>query len=151
MNSGRLSGALLVIFLILTLGVAGGCGGNDGSNNQDGGNAANEGASQEEGEASKGEGSGETGQGEGSSAEIKIALGDIVSVDTEKRRLVLKPVQGERQIFKIVQKANVTLDDRPAELSNLKKGQQAQIRYIVKKDRERARAVNAFRASGGSE
>ena len=58
----------------------------------------------------------------------------------------MKPVQGKRQSFKVPPKVNVILDDRLAELTNLEQGQQAQIRYVIKKDRERARNVSAFSA-----
>ena len=155
--SRKYSTVFLLVILVLVVGITAGCGGGDqGSESQNGGNngdaAQNEsGASQGQGgETAQEQGGGATGQAEGSRPEIKIALGDIVSVDTEARRVVLKPVQGERQVFRVVPNANVTVDDVPAELADLEQGQQAQIRYITRNDRERARAVNAFTASEGS-
>ncbi|MGB3633656.1 MAG: hypothetical protein WA982_06420 [Rubrobacteraceae bacterium] len=95
-----------MVCFTLFLGIVTSCGGSDqGSENRNSGN--NGGKSQNGGGASKEQGGataqesagGATGQAEGMSSEIKIALGDIVSVDDEKRRLMLKPVEGERQVF----------------------------------------------------
>ncbi|CAN5555169.1 hypothetical protein BH24ACT22_BH24ACT22_10400 [soil metagenome] len=152
MHYGRLSKILLLVCFTLFLGLITSCGESDqGSENDNSGN--NSGTSQDVGRASKEQGGatslepagGTTGQAEGAPQEIKIALGDIVSVDTEKRRLMLKPVEGERQVFKVMPNATVAIDDSPAELSDLEKGQQAQLRYIVRKDLGRAREVSAFK------
>jgi hypothetical protein len=156
--SGKSSVALLLACLFLTLGLTAGCGGADQSSENQNGND-NSGASQgqtdtpqqQAGETAQGAAGGATDQAAGSAPEIKIALGDILSVDAERRRLVLKPVEGERQVFRVAPNADVTLDDSPTDLSSLEQGQQAQLRYIAKNDRFRARSVNAFSVDGATQ
>jgi hypothetical protein len=51
-------------------------------------------------------------------------------------------VQGEEPLrFKLNQNTTVTLDNEKAELADIKQGQQAQITYIVKNERNLARQV----------
>lgn len=147
MYTSRESAGVLLAFFLLMLVVIAGCGG-ETTEGQDGGDrAATQGKTAEDAQRRDG---GATGQEEGLPSEIKIALGDILLVDVEKRRVVLRPVRGERQAFKVVPGAEVTLDDEPAELADLEQGQQAQIQYVIKKDQEHARAVDAFSANGSN-
>lgn len=154
MYSSKLSAAFLLACFMLTLGLAASCGGGDETSESRNGGPTQEETSEATpapgGGNTQEQGGGATGQDESSSSEIKIALGDILLVDVEKRRVVLRPVRGERQAFKVVPGAEVTLDDEPAELADLEQGQQAQIQYVIKKDQEHARAVDAFSANGSN-
>ena len=131
------STALFLLVFILLSGFLTGCGGGDQSGN---------GGSQ--GDGSGGEKQGETPQGEapqGNAPQAKIALGTIRSVKPDRRKIVLRPsveIQGgERMIFKVKKNAEISLNDQPAEMSDVKEGQQAQIQYVIKNERNRARAV----------
>ena len=126
----------LILPLVLSLLLAGflaGCGGDEGSGNQSGG-----------------------GQGQGAKAggakqkrlSGKIAIGTVRAYKDDKRRLSLRPAakaQGEKPIgFKVRKRAQVTLDGKEAELGDIVSGQQAQIRYVVQNDINRATIVQLF-------
>ena len=124
---------LLCLFPVLLAGCGGGEG--SGSGSQDG---AGGGAKQ----------NGEPAQKKGAPPEIKIGLGTIVRVDDEREVIILRPSvdeQGKIIRFKANQNTKFTLDDKEAELADLEKGQQAQIRYISRDGRSVARNVTAFR------
>jgi hypothetical protein len=134
-----------VLLLLVVLILLAGCGGGDQSGNggQDDGSPG--GAKKQGGEAAK----------KGAPA-TKIALGTVrrVNVGGESRRLVLKPSANEQSKkpipFRITKQATITLDDEKAELADIKEGQQAQITYIVKNERYRAREVKLFSAGGAT-
>jgi hypothetical protein len=140
----RLRGAPVLLLLVVLILLAG-CGGDDQSGNggQDAGSPG--GAKKQGGEAAK----------KGAPA-TKIALGTVrgVNVEGESRRLVLKPSTNEQSKkpipFRITKQATITLDDEKAELADIKEGQQAQITYIVKNERYRAREVKLFSAGGAT-
>jgi hypothetical protein len=134
------SAALFLIASILLAGLLAGCAG--------GGDQANNGGAQ----------GGEGEQGEGTQAnavQVKIALGTIVSVKPDRRKIVLRPSteqQGDRLIFKVVDDAVITLDDQPAEMADVQEGQQAQIEYITVNEQNKARTVeliNSGEETGG--
>ncbi len=131
---------LLSTFAVLLVYFVAGCGGEEQSGNgsQDGGS----GGAQKQG-------------GEGSKQEIsapKIALGTVTRVDAEAERIILRPSseeQGKKPLrFKVSENTTITLDDEEAELSDAKKGQQAQITYVVKDGRNLARKVALINAGG---
>jgi hypothetical protein len=134
-----------VLLLLVVLILLAGCGGGDQSGNggQDDGSPG--GAKKQGGEATN----------KGAPA-TKIALGTVrrVNVEGESRRLVLKPSTNEQSKkpipFRITKQATITLDDEKAELADIKEGQQAQITYIVKNERYRAREVKLFSAGGAT-
>jgi len=133
------SAAIFIALLILITGITTGCAGGGTDQSQgDGG-----GEQQKEGDGKK----------PGGGPATKIALGAVARVDTEKSRIILRPssdVQGEKPIpFKVKPKATITLDDKEAELADAEKGQQAQITYVVKGDRNLAREV-ALISGGGA-
>lgn len=150
---------LLAVFFMLILGFVAGCGGSESESQDNGGSgndgsgsdAATEEAARESGAGTTQQQGGETGLEGDTTPKVKIALGRIVSVDVERRRLVLMPVEGERQVFRVVRNARVAVDDVPAELSALEQGQQAQIRYATPNVRNRARTINAFNATETSQ
>jgi hypothetical protein len=75
----------------------------------------------------------------------KKARGEINSVKSDARKLVLKPAsseQGEGVIhFKLAQDATVTVLGKEAQLADLKSGQQAEVRYFVQDKTNRAGSV----------
>ena len=130
------SAALFFTAFILLAGLLAGCaGGGDQSGN--GGN----------------EGQGEAAQGEGTQANapaFKIALGTVIAAKHDRRKIILRPSteqQGDRLTFKVVDDAQITLDDQPAEMADVQEGQQAQIEYVSVNDQNRARVVELI--SGG--
>jgi hypothetical protein len=153
-----LSAALIIVSVLLAVLVLVGCGGEEqsGSGSRDGK------ASDAKGEQ---QGAGAANQGR---PRAKIALGSIVTVDPESKphgKLVLRPTAeaqgGERMIFNLRKNTEITLDDKEAELADIKKGQQAQITYFtvrfVVKDTDktykmnRAREVSVFGGEKGNE
>jgi ABC-type Fe3+-hydroxamate transport system substrate-binding protein len=139
------SAALFFIASILLAVLLAGCaGGGDQANN--GGTQGGEG---EQGQAAQGEGTQANG------VQLKIALGTIVSVKSDRRKIVLRPSteqQGDRLVFKVVDDAVITLDDQPAEMADVQEGQQAQIEYITVNEQNKAREVeliNSGEETGG--
>jgi hypothetical protein len=78
--------------------------------------------------------------------QVKIALGKIVSADLETNRIIVDQHKGRPMSFKVARRAAITLDGDAAELADINKGQQAQIQYVIKNERNRARKVDAFSA-----
>jgi hypothetical protein len=134
------SAALFFIVSILLAGLLAGCAG--------GGDQAGNGGSQG--------GGGEQGQGEGNQAnapQLKIALGTIVSVKPDRRKIVLRPSteqQGDRLVFKVVDDAQITLNDQQAEMADVQERQQAQIEYFTVNEQNRARAVELINSGEGT-
>jgi hypothetical protein len=133
--------ALFLLVFILLSGLLAGCGG--------GGNQSGNGGSQ--GDGAPGEGEQQQGGAAQEDAGRKIALGTVVSVKPDRRRIVLRPTaevqDGERVTFKVRKNAEITLDNKEAEMADVKEGQRAQIEYIVKNELNRARSVALI--SGG--
>ena len=78
----------------------------------------------------------------------KVAIGTVRAYKDDRRRLSLRPAseaQGKKPLgFKVRKKAQVTLDGEQAELGDIEEGQQAQVRYVVKNDVNRAIIVQLF-------
>jgi hypothetical protein len=159
MHLRRPSAALLLIVCVLLAGLLWGCGGGgdqSGSGSQ-GGDEEQQGEAQQ-GEAQQGEaqqGGGEQGQAaQGGPPEAKIALGRVIAVVPDRRKIILRPsaeVQGgERMIFKVRDDAEISLNDQPAEMDGVQEGQQAQIEYIVVNEQNRARRVQLIAEGEGS-
>jgi ABC-type Fe3+-hydroxamate transport system substrate-binding protein len=145
MHLRGLSAALFFIASILLAGLLTGCaGGGDQANN--GGAQGGEG---EQGQAAQGEGT------QANALQFKIALGTIVAVKPDRRKIVLRPSteqQGDRLIFKVVDDAVITLDDKPVEIADVQEGQQAQIEYTTVNEQNKARVVeliNSGEDTGG--
>jgi hypothetical protein len=129
------SRVLLLGAFILLAGLLAGCGGGEGQpGNNESQNGGAPGGKKEQG-----------GAAQGDALQAKIALGTITSVRPDHRRIILRPsteIQGgKRMVFKIIDKAEITLNDKPAEMTDVKEGQQAQIQYVVVNDVNRARVV----------
>lgn len=118
----------LVVFMLVML--LGGCSGQSNDESQD--NASTERAQEQRG--------GQTG------LETKTAIGRVVRA--EDRRFVVRSATGEedgqRMVFITTKNARITLNGQEASLADIKKGQQAQVKYYVRNDRNRAREVVLF-------
>jgi hypothetical protein len=103
-----------------------------------------------------GSGSGEKQQGETTQAnapQLKIALGRIVSVKSDRRKIVVRPSteqQGDRLVFKVVDNAKISLDDHQAEMADVKEGQQAKVEYVSVNDQKRARVLELISPGEGT-
>ncbi len=143
MHLRRPSAALIFIASILLAGLIAGCG---GGGDQAGNSGSQGGDGEQRGEATQGEGN------QADTLEVKIALGTIIAAKLDRRKVILRPSteqQGDRLTFKVVDGAQITLNDQQAELADVKEGQQAQITYVVVNEQNRARAVALI--SGGEE
>jgi len=95
-------------------------------------------------------------QGEATQADApvaKIALGTIVSVKPDRRKIILRPSteqQGDRLVFKVIDDAQITLDDKPAEMADVLEGQKAQIQYVTFNEQNRARVVGLISSGEGT-
>ncbi len=135
------STALFLLVFILLSGLTAGCGGEGQSAGGSGGDAGQQGGAGED--------------GGGAPAETKIALGKVRDVQPDKRRIVVRlneEIEGESRIsLRVKENAKIELDNKPAELSDIEAGQQAQVEYSVVNGKERARSVQLFEGGGGSE
>jgi hypothetical protein len=134
------SAALPFIAFILLAGLLAGCAG--------GGDQAGNGGAQG--------GDGEQAQGEGTQAdapEFKIALGEVISVKPDRRKIILRPSteqQGDRLIFKVMDDARISLNDKQAEMADVQEGQQAQIEYVTVNEQNKAHAVELISDGEGN-
>jgi hypothetical protein len=130
MHSRGPSKALFLAMIVLIAGLLTSCGGGDQSGS----------GSQQDGAAKEKKGK--------NAPEKKIALGTVGFVNPETERFTVRPStdeQGEKPIaFKLVKKARITLGGKEVELGDMKKGQQAQVEYVVRNDNNRARSVKLF-------
>jgi hypothetical protein len=139
MHLRRPSAALFFIVSIVLAGLLAGCAG--------GGDQAKNSGSQ----GGDGERQGEAAQG--NAPEVKIALGKVISVKPDRRKVILRPSteqQGDRLTFKVKDDAKITLDDQQAEMADVQEGQQAQIQYIVVNEQNRARVVGLISSGEGT-
>ena len=85
----------------------------------------------------------------------KVAIGTVRAYKDDRRRLSLRPAaeaQGDKPLgFKVRKNAQVTLDGEQAELGDIEEGQQAQIRYVVKNEVNRAIIVQLFSKQSSGE
>jgi hypothetical protein len=74
-----------------------------------------------------------------------VALGTIQSVQPDDWTVVLKPSSkmqgGDQMTFHVRKKAEISINDKEAELTDVEAGQQAQIQYVTRKEENRALAV----------
>ena len=135
MHLRRPPAAFFFVVSVLLAGLLVGCGGGD----QSGGGGSQGGDGQQQGQAQQGEAR------QGEAPEVKIALGRVIAVVPDRRKIILRPsaeIQGgERMIFKVRDDAEIALNDQSAEMDAAQEGQQAQIEYIVVNEQNRARRV----------
>lgn len=74
--------------------------------------------------------------------EMNTVEGVITRVDVETRRFVLKPRDEDRILIRFNPKSlKPTLDGEEVEPDTMKKGQRAEVRYVIVDDKEIARSV----------
>lgn len=134
MRSTTRSVVSVLVLLSLTALLLAGCGGGE-----------------EPGDAPQG-GSGQDVQSEGGPKESKIGVGNVVSVNEDKRRMAVRPsrqIEGtERLVIKVRKNAEMTLGGQGAEMGDVAEGQQAQVEYVVVNGVNRATSVQLFGAEG---
>ena len=130
----------IVPLLALLAALLAGCGGGEQS-----------GGSQKEG---GGQGQDQQQESKKAAQETRIAVGNVVAVQPDRRRMVVQPSQqaegAEKVPINVRKTAEITLGGEKAEMVDIAEGQQAQARYIVKNDVNRAVSVQLFEAEGSS-
>jgi hypothetical protein len=109
------------------------------------------GGSQEDG----GQGQDQQQESKKEAQETRIAVGNVVAVQPDRRRMVVQPSQQaegtEKVPINVRKTAEITLGGEKAEMGDIAEGQQAQAQYIVKNDVNRAVSVQLFEAEGSPE
>ena len=129
------------LLALLAAALLAGCGGGEesGGSQQNGG----QGQDQQQQESKK------------EAQETKIAVGNVIAVHPDRRRMVVQPSQqanGPDKVPLNVRKtAEITLGDQKAEIGDIVEGQQAKAEYVVKNDVNRAVSVQLFEAEGSPE
>lgn len=149
----RLRNSIVVyafVLLFLLGGIASGCGGGQ-SDEEQGGEKQGGSAQQEAGQGTSQAKGGTGGEQGGSAAQTKTAVGEVLAVNTERRRFAIKPSKGDLIDFKALPKAQIELDGKEVELKAMKKGQSVQIRYVVKDTGvpNRAQSITLFSNGAG--
>jgi hypothetical protein len=144
---------LFLATIVLIAGLLTGCGGGDqsGSGSQsDGGSKAEQSknAPVEQGEnAPKKRGK--------NAPKKKILFGTVTFINPKTEGFSVRPTideQGNKPVaFRLANETSITLGGKEAKLEDMKKGQQAQVEYVERNDRNRARSVRLFEAGGGSQ
>jgi hypothetical protein len=153
MHQRGLSTVLFLVTIVLIAGLLTGCGGGDQSGSgsqQDGGSNAEQGknAPVKQGEnAPKKQGK--------NAPKKKIVFGTVTFVNPKTEGFSVRPTieeQGKKPVvFRLANETSITLDGKEAKLEDMKKGQQAQVEYVERNERNRARSVKLFEAGGGSQ
>ena len=136
------STALFLAMIVLIAGLLMGCGGDEqsGGGSQQGGS-----------EAKQGENAPKKRK---NAPEKKILLGRVAFVNPKTEGFSVRPTidqQGKKPVvFRLAKEATITLAGKEAKLEDMKKGQQAQVEYLVRNDRNRAVSVRLFEGGGGS-
>jgi hypothetical protein len=132
---------LATILLILITGCGGGDQSRSGSQ-QDGGSQAEQGANAP------------VEQGE-NAPKKKVVFGTVTFVNPKTEGFSVRPTieeQGKKPVvFRLANETSITLDGNEAKLEDMKKGQQAQVEYVERNERNRARSVRLFETGGGSQ
>jgi hypothetical protein len=143
MHQRGLSTVLFLATIVLIL--ITGCGGGDqsGSGSQQAG-----GSQAEQGEnAPKKQGK--------NAPEKKVVFGTVTFVNPKTEGFSVRPTleeQGKKRVvFRLANESSITLEGKEAKLEDMKKGQQAQVEYVERNERNRARSVKLFETGGGSQ
>ena len=85
----------------------------------------------------------------------KILFGTVTFVNPKTEGFSVRPTieeQGKQPVvFRLANETSITLSGKAASLEDMKKGQQAQVEYVERNERNRARSVRLFEADGGSQ
>jgi hypothetical protein len=137
---------------VLIAGLLAGCGGGDqtGSGSQQkGGNQAKQGQN-----APEKQGGGAPKQKAKNEPAKKVLFGTVTFVNPKTEGFSVKPTikeQGKKPVvFRLAQQTGITLGGKEAKLEDMEKGQQAQVEYVVRNDRNRARVVRLFEGGGNT-
>ena len=151
MHQRRITTVLFLATIVLIL--ITGCGGGDQSGSgsqQDGGSQAEQGQNapkKQDENASK-------EQGE-NAPKKKVVFGTVTFVNPKTEGFSVRPTieeQGKKPVvFRLANETSITLDGNEAKLEDMKKGQQAQVEYVERNERNRARSVRLFETGGGSQ
>ena len=150
MHPRNFSTALFLAMTVLIVGLLAGCGGGDqsGSGSQQ---AGEKGAKQGQNAPEKQNG-GASKQKAGNKPAKKILFGTVTFVNSKTEGFSVKPTvkaQGKKPVaFRLAQQTRITLAGKEAKLDDMEKGQQAQVEYVVRNDRNRARVVRLFEGGG---
>lgn len=150
MHPRNFSTARFLAMTVLIVGLLAGCGGGDqsGSGSQQGGG---KGAKQGQNAPEKQNG-GASKQKAGNKPAKKILFGTVTFVNSKTEGFSVKPTvkaQGKKPVaFRLAQQTRITLAGKEAKLDDMEKGQQAQVEYVVRNDRNRARVVRLFEGGG---
>ena len=151
MHQRRITTVLFLATIVLIL--ITGCGGGDQSGSgsqQAGGSQAEQGenAPVEQGENAPKK------QGE-NAPKKKVVFGTVTFVNPKTEGFSVRPTideQGNKPVvFRLANETSITLDGNEAKMEDMKKGQQAQVEYVERNERNRARSVRLFETSGGSQ
>jgi hypothetical protein len=108
------------------------------------------GGEQPEGSGNGGGGQDQQEQPKKEAQETKIAVGNVIAVQPDRRRMVVQPSQqvegAEKVAINVRKTAEITLGGEKAEMGDVAEGQQAQAEYVVKNDVNRAVSVQLFEA-----
>jgi hypothetical protein len=153
MHQRERSTVLFLVTIVLIAGLLTGCGGGDQSGSgsqQDGGSKAEQGNNagmEQGGNASKKQGK--------NAPKKKILFGTVTFVNPKTEGFSVRPTieeQGNKPVlFRLANETSITLGGKEAKLEDMKKGQQAQVEYVERNERNRARSVRLFEAGGGSQ
>jgi len=145
MHQRGISTVLFLVTIVLIVGLLTGCGGGDQSGSgsqQDGGSKAEQGNN-----ASKKRGK--------NGPKKKILFGTVTFVNPKTEGFSVRPTideQGDKPVaFRLANETSITLGRKEAKLEDMKKGQQAQVEYVERNERNRARSVRLFESGGGSQ
>ncbi len=149
MHQRGITTALLLVTIVFIL--IAGCGDQSGSGSQqDGGSQTEQGQNapkkQDENASKK--------QGE-NAPKKKVVFGTVTFVNPKTEGFSVRPTieeQGNKPVvFRLANETSITLDGNEAKMEDMKKGQQAQVEYVERNERNRARSVRLFETSGGSQ
>jgi hypothetical protein len=145
MHQRGLSTVLFLVTIVLIVGLLTGCGGGDQSGSgsqQDGGSKAEQGNN-----ASKKRGK--------NGPKKKLLFGTVTFVNPKTEGFSVRPTideQGNKPVaFRLANETSITLGGKEAKLEDMKKGQQAQVEYVERNERNRARSVRLFESGGDSQ
>jgi hypothetical protein len=131
--------------IVLIAGLLAGCGGGDQSGSgsqQDGGTKTKQGGNAPKKQAKN-------------APEKKILFGIVTFVNPKTEGFSVRPTVNEQgkkpEVFRLAKETSITLGGEAAKLEDMKKGQQAQVEYVERNDRNRARSVRLFESPGGSQ
>ena len=150
MHPRSFSTALFLAMIVLMVGLLTGCGGGDqsGSGSQQGG----EKQAKQDQKAPEKKGGGAAKQKAKNKPAKKILFGTVTFVNSKTEGFSVKPTvkaQGKKPVaFRLAQQTRITLAGKEAKLDDMEKGQQAQVEYVVRNDRNRARVVRLFEGGG---